>query len=607
MALSEMAIRHARVTGKDYTLADSDGLFLNVTAKGGKIWHFRYYWAGRQKRMSFGSYPQVGLRDARTRRDEARALIAQGTNPCEQRKRQRQAVRLSSDHAFETVFNQWVAFRRLSLNEGRQSTLSQILRIFAKEILPFIGERSIYDISRQVLIEVLDRIESRGAFTTAEKCRTWLNQLFRYALIRMGGLEHNPAADLDVVAMPKPPVAHNPFLRMEELPQLLSKLRGYHGGQQTLLGIWLLLLTGVRTGELRLATPHQFDLERRLWIIPPEVVKQLQLKLRKSRNHASKVPPYIVPLSVQAIQVVRQLLDRMVPAQSYLLAHRSDLSKRISENTLNSALRRMGFADRLTGHGMRATISTALNEIGYPKVWIDAQLSHADPDKVSASYNHAAYVEQRRSMMQDWANRLDLWAQGHAQAASAPLTIRLEGTASLPTRADAMRVQAPLYSVLSQPEPQATECVAKSYKSQAAESSADAGGAGVSDIQKEREKMLAIYEAPSNLLLPAFARLAGKSRDQINRDIKARRLLSLSLGYRGQRIPDWQLDPVKHKLVLAIFQALPAIGPWDVYRMLSEPHEKLCGSAPCNAVKLENFDELLSVLISTRSRRTSPQ
>lgn len=121
----------------------------------------------------------------------------------------------------------------------------------------------------------------------------------------------------------------------------------------------------------------------------------------------------------------------MVPAQRYLLTHRSDLSKRISENTLNSALRRMGFADRLTGHGVRATISTALNEIGYPKIWIDAQLSHADPDKVSSAYNHAEYVEQRRTMMQDWANRLDLWLQGHAKAASSPLTIRLEGASQL--------------------------------------------------------------------------------------------------------------------------------------------------------------------------------
>lgn len=163
-------------------------------------------------------------------------------------------------------------------------------------------------------MDVLDRIESRNAFTTSGKCRIWLNQLFRYALVRVVALEHNPTADLNVVAMPKPPVEHNSFLRMDELPQLLSKLRGYHGGQQTLLGIWLLLLIEFRTGELRLVTPNQFDLQRRLWVIPPEVVKQLQLKMRKTRSHASKVPPYFVPLSVQAIEVLRLLLDRVVAA-----------------------------------------------------------------------------------------------------------------------------------------------------------------------------------------------------------------------------------------------------------------------------------------------------
>lgn len=172
--------------------------------------------------MSFGSYPQLGLRGARTKRDDARALIAQGANPSEQRKQQRLAVRLSSDHAFEAVSNQWIALRSLNLKDGRQSTLSQMLRIFAKDILPHIGDRSIHDITRHALMEVLDRIESRGAFTTAaEKCRTWLNQLFRYALVRIAGLEHNPASDLDVVAMPRPPVEHNPFLRMAELPPLL--------------------------------------------------------------------------------------------------------------------------------------------------------------------------------------------------------------------------------------------------------------------------------------------------------------------------------------------------------------------------------------------------
>ncbi|MNJ28681.1 putative prophage CPS-53 integrase [compost metagenome] len=596
-----MAIRHARVTGKDYTLADIDGLILHVTAQGAKLWHFRFYWEGKQKRMSFGSYPQVGLREARTRRDEARTLIAQGTNPSEQRKQQRLAVRLSSDQTFDAVFNQWIAFRRLSLKEGRQSTLSQILRIFAKDIQPYIGEQSIHEINRHVLMDLLSRIECRKAFTTAEKCRTWLNQLFRYALVRIAGLEHNPAADLDVVAVPKPPVEHNPFLRMEELPHFLSKLRAFRGSQQTQLGIRLLLLTGVRTGELRLATPDQFDLERRLWIIPPEVVKQLQLKMRKTRRQTTKVPPYIVPLSIQAAEVVRRLLDQVVPAQRHLLTHRSDLSNRISENTLNSALRRMGFAERLTGHGVRATISTALNEIGYPKIWIDAQLSHADPDKVSSAYNHAEYVEQRRTMMQDWANRLDLWMQGHANAASSPLTIRLEGASQLSLGLQSF----PFTPGRCVMKPEMNPVVGDGSKVLAdrfrpPESS---GVRLVSDIQRERAEMVEIYEAATNLPLLSFARLAGKSRDQINRDIKARRLLSLSLGNRGQRIPDWQLDTLKHKLVLAVFKSLPQLEAWEVYRLLTEPHDALRGRTPLDVVQPGNFESTLSSTI--RGRRSA--
>lgn len=591
MALSEMAVRHARITGNDYTLGDSDGLTLNVTTSGGKVWLFRYYWTGKQKRMSLGCYPKISLKEART-------LVAQGINPYEHRKQQRRAVRFATEHTFEAVFDQWVEFRRLSLKEGRQSTLSQILRIFNKDVLPTLGGRPIYAISRHDLVDLLSRIEHRKALTTAEKCRTWFNQLFRYALVKIEGLEHNPASDLDVVALPKPPVSHNPFLRMDELPALMAALRNYGGANQTRLGLRLLLLTGVRTGELRLATPDQFDLEQRLWIIPAEVVKQLQLAMRKPGKQVANIPPYIVPLSVQALEVVRHLLDQVLPAQRYLFAHRNDLTKRISENTLNGALRRMGYANQLTGHGMRATISTALNEIGYPKVWVDAQLSHADPDKVSSAYNHAEYVEQRRTMMQDWANRLDLWGQGKPKAASSPLTIRLEGAASLPLLENA-NANAVLYSnfppatapsttlVSSEkvpigsnqspvvPAPMQTEKPHKSH---------------VSEIQRERAEMLATFEASSNLPLLVFARLAGKSRDQINRDIKARRLLSLSLGNCGQRIPDWQLDPLRHKLVLAVLVRSPDADAWRLYGALCKPHERLKGRSPIDVLTLENFD-----------------
>lgn len=237
MALSDMTVRQARITGNDYTLGDTDGLALIVTAHGGKIWRFRYCWLGKQRRMSLGSYPQISLRDARAQRDEARALVARGINPYEYRKQQRRAVRFAVEHTFEAVFNQWVNFRRLSLKEGRQSTLSQILRTFNKDILPVLGGRAVYDINRHDLLDLLSGIEQRNALTTAQKCRTWFNQLFRYALVKVEGLEHNLASYLDVVALPKPPVAHNPFLRMDELRALLTALRGHRGTNQTRLGL----------------------------------------------------------------------------------------------------------------------------------------------------------------------------------------------------------------------------------------------------------------------------------------------------------------------------------------------------------------------------------
>ncbi len=427
MALTDVTVRQARATGKDYTLTDFDGLSLAVSASGGKSWHFRYYWATKQKRMSLGTYPKVSLREARALRDEARALVAKGINPKIDRKQKLQAVRFATENSFKVVYLQWLAHRKLELKEGRQSTLSQIQRIFDKDVLPALGSVSVYDVRRPDLLAVLAFIEQRRAFTTAEKVRTWFRQLFRFAMVKVEGLDGNPASDLDVVAVPKPPVAHNPFLRLPELPNLLNKLRRYRGRITTQLGIRLLLLTGVRTGELRLATPDQFDLERGLWIIPPEVVKQLQDGMRKRGQRPQDIPPYVVPLSVQAIEIVRYLLEQLKPAQRYLFAHRSELRMRISENTLNGAITRMGYKDLLTGHGIRATLSTALNEFGYPKNWVDAQLSHTDPNKVSATYNHALYVEPRRKMMQDWADRLDLLEQNKVEAASTYLTIRFDG------------------------------------------------------------------------------------------------------------------------------------------------------------------------------------
>ena len=607
MALSDLMVRQARTADKTYNLPDTDGLGLVVAPTGGKSWHLRYYWLGKQKRISLGNYPKVSLREARALRDEARALLAKGINPHTDRKQKRHAVKLASDFTFKAVYDAWVEHRSKELKTGRNSTLSQIKRIFGKDVLPTLEKMSIYDIRRPQLLGVLARIEKRKAFTTAEKVRTWLGQLFRYALVVVEGMESNPATDLDVVAEPKPPVTHNPYLRLPELPEFLQRLRLYNPrGWQTQLGIRLLFLTGVRTGELRLATPDQFDLDRGLWIIPPEIVKQLQDEMRKAGKRPQDVPPYIVPLSLQAIEIVRYLLGVMRPAQKYLLSHRSDLKKRISENTLNAALKRMGCKDRLTGHGIRGTISTALNEIGYPKIWVDAQLSHSDPNKVSSAYNHAQYVEPRRRMMQDWADRLDLLEQDQVEAAAVHLTIHIGGVPAMVEAQEAAPSGtsvsvAPVSPVAATPilVTSTSSQIAFQRLSQVPPPPTRAPEPEISAIQREREEMLAMYESPSNLPVPLFGKLAGKSKDQINRELKAGKLLSISLGNRGQRVPDWQLVPLKHKLAQVLMNQCPYADSWELYRMLTRPHPDLGDRAAIDVVTATNVPAIVRAIMGS--------
>lgn len=202
MALSDLTVRKAKATGKAYSLADLDGLSLAVAPGGGKSWHFRYQWHGIQKRMSLGTYPELSLRDARVLRDEARALVAKEINPHRDRKQKRAAVRLADENTFKAVFVKWLAHRGLTYEEGRQTTQSMIPRIFDNDVLPMLGHRSIYEVKRIDLLEVIGNIKRRKALSVAEKVRGWFNQMFRYALVVVPGLEQNPASDLDVVALP---------------------------------------------------------------------------------------------------------------------------------------------------------------------------------------------------------------------------------------------------------------------------------------------------------------------------------------------------------------------------------------------------------------------
>jgi len=409
--LSDIALKKAKPQTERYSLKDGLGLFFIVEPSGSRYWHFRFSWAKKQQRISLGVYPDIGLRDARQLRDEARMLIARGIDPRDQREiDEAQANQL----LFEEFVQEWLVLKRLKLSQGgnvdvgRKSTIKQLEAYLDKDILPVLGKVPIKNIRRSDVLIIQKNMEARGALHIASKCRRWLNEMFRAAVVQ-GHIEVNPATDMDVVALPEPPQKHHPHLKMAELPAFLNALEDYPGDIQTKLGIKLLFLTGVRTIELRKAEPRHFDLEKNLWIIPAKHVKQLQ---RKAKSQSEEVPPYIVPLSRQAKEIVQYLISVRFPWQKYLLLHRTKPEKIISENTLNYGIgKRLGYAGKLNGHGVRGTISTALNELGYEKDWIEAQLSHSQKDAIRAAYNHAEYIEQRRQMMQEWADRLDAWTQ----------------------------------------------------------------------------------------------------------------------------------------------------------------------------------------------------
>lgn len=336
MPLTDQTVRQAPATGRDYTLSDVEGLALFVSATGAKSWHCRFSWTRRRARISLGPYPELGLKEARELRDGVLTLVAQGTDPRVHRREQRQAAVAATENSFASVFQQWRNFKALRLKTGRQSTLSQIDRIFPKDVLPWIGTLSIFKVTRTDLVQVLRRVERRGALSTAEKIRTWLDQLFRYAMVEVN-FDTNPAGELDMVAVPQPPVTHNPYLTIGR-DVGVSRDTAAVRRVSTQLGLRLLLPTGVRTIELCSATPEQFKLEEGLWVIPSATVKQLRVRQRKERK---EIPPYIVPLSRQAIAIVNYLLAARQPVDRYLLRHRSDPKKLMSENTVNGALHRM--------------------------------------------------------------------------------------------------------------------------------------------------------------------------------------------------------------------------------------------------------------------------
>ncbi|ARX41164.1 integrase [Klebsiella pneumoniae] len=384
MKLNARQVDAAKPREKAYKLADGAGLYLEVVPSGSRYWRMKYRFNGKEKRMAFGVYPAVSLAQARALRDEAKKKLAEGIDPSFAKKEEKLVRNVQLNNTFQAVALEWHGTKVSRWSEGYAS---DIIEAFNKDIFPYIGQQPVNEIKPLVLLNVLRRMESRGATEKAKKVRQRCSEVFRYAIVT-GRAEYNPAADL-TSAMSGHESKHYPFLTVEELPDFFKALAGYTGSPLVVLAARLLILTGVRTGELRGASWSEFDLEKAVWEIPAE-----RMKMKR---------PHLVPLSTQALEIVQQL-KVMTGQYPLVFPGRNDPRKTMSEASINQVFKRIGYTGKVTGHGFRHTMSTILHEEGFNTAWIETQLAHVDKNAIRGTYNHALYLEGRREMMQWYAN-----------------------------------------------------------------------------------------------------------------------------------------------------------------------------------------------------------
>lgn len=393
--LTDTLIRKAKAPSKPTKLMDERGLFLMLTPSGGRWWRFRYGFAGKEKLLSLGTYPDVSLKAAREARDDARKMLAKGFDPSAARQEEKRAKVEAGANTFATVAREW-----LENVEPKWAAIyhSDTQKRFEAYVFPDIGRRPIAELTAPDLLAVLRKIEARGTVETAHKVARACGQVFRYG-IATGRCDRNPTADLRGALKARPKVKHMAALPASELPDFLRRIDGYDGELQTKLALRLLALTFVRTNELRSASWAEIDLDKAEWIIPAERMK-------------TKAPHH-VPLSRQAVEAFRTL-QAMNGKWPWVFAGRAP-AKPMSKNTVLFALYRMGYHGRMTGHGFRAMASTALNEMGYRPDVIERQLAHTEKNAVRAAYHRSQYLEERQTMMQAWADFLEAQSEGAAK------------------------------------------------------------------------------------------------------------------------------------------------------------------------------------------------
>jgi len=389
MALTDTGIKALKAAPKPQKHFDAAGLFLLVTPNGGKWWRFKYRFGGREKLISFGTYPEVPLKDARNARDQARKDIAAGIDPGVKRKAEKASKSVHAANSFEVIAREWFTKHEASWVESHSS---KIIRRFERDVFPWIGARPIGELTAAELLSVVQRVEGRNALDTAHRTLQNCSQVFRYAVatLRVG---RDPTTDLRGALPPVKQSHHASITEPKAIGELLRAIDGYSGSFITQCALKLAPLTIVRPGELRKAEWTEFDLDSAEWRIPPERMKMREL--------------HIVPLSAHAVKVLREL-HALTGEGKYVYPGARTNGRPMSENTVNAALRRLGYtSDEMTGHGFRSMASTRLNEQGWNRDAIERQLAHAERDDVRAAYNYAEHLPERKKMMQWWADYLD--------------------------------------------------------------------------------------------------------------------------------------------------------------------------------------------------------
>lgn len=414
MPLTDSQIRNAKpLPEKPIKLTDGGGLYLEVRTTGAKLWRYRYRIAGKENVFAVGEYVQVPsgetkeqtqsrrnagmltLAEARARREECRALVKQGIHPAHYRQATRMEQSARNANTFEAVAREWIAKKKPGWTPYY---LRQVERFLEADVFPYVGNLPIRNVTAAHLLEIVRRVEGRGAETVALLVRQWASAIFRYAVATLRA-DSDPAAALRG-AIHRPKVVHRKPMTRSQVADFVKALEGYAGYRTTVIALRLMLLTFVRTVELRGAHWTEIDFDRAEWRIPAE-----RMKMRE---------PHLVPLSRQAVELLRELHTH-TSGRGMLFPNYRNPKTCMTATTLNRALERMGFNGKdsigFSAHGFRATASTILNEIGFRPDVIERQLAHAERNKVRASYNQAEYLEERRAMMQQWADLTDEMAK----------------------------------------------------------------------------------------------------------------------------------------------------------------------------------------------------